>query len=116
MPSLIRSLRFLVGTDAPIEKARHQLLSYVTRHAGAITAVDRLRPQVSLHVRPLLTHGTGTMEKNIETVIGRPFKRWDMRWTRRGAHRLLKFRLWIAHCGKNWFEALCIRPAQLTNA
>jgi len=114
--SLRRSLRFLVGADARSERARQELLGYVTRHAEAITAVDRLRPRVSLAVRPLLTHGTGAMEKNIETVIGRRFKRWGMRWTRRGAHRLLKLRLWIARCGTTWFEVLYSRGAQLTNA
>ena len=83
--ALVRSLRQLVGADARSEQARQELLGYVTRHAEAITAVDRLRPQVSLAARPLLTHGTGAMEKNIETVMGRRFKRWGMRWTRRGA-------------------------------
>jgi len=114
--ALIRSLRHLVGTDAASEEARQKLLGYVTRHAEAITAVDRLRPQVSPAARPLLTHGTGAMEKNIEILIGRRFKRWGMRWTRRGAHNLLKLRLWIARCGTTWFEALYSRGAQLTNA
>jgi hypothetical protein len=35
------------------------------RHAEAITAVGRLRPQVSPQARPLLTHGKGAMEKNV---------------------------------------------------
>jgi hypothetical protein len=56
------------------------------------------------------------MEKNIEILIGRRFKRWGMRWTRRGAHNLLKLRLWIARSGTTWFEALYSRGAQLTNA
>jgi hypothetical protein len=116
VPALLRSLRQLAGADARSEEARQELLGYLTRHAEAITAVDRLRPQVSPAARPLLTHGTGAMEKNIETLIGRRFKRWGMRWTRRGAHHLLKLRLWIARCGTTWFEALNPRPAQLTNA
>lgn len=116
VPALIRSLRHLVGADARSEAARQELLGYVTRHAEAITAVDRLRPWVSPAARPLLTHGTGAMEKNIETVIGRRFKRWGMRWTRRGAHHLLKLRLWIARCGTAWFEALYSPPGQLPNA
>lgn len=114
VPSLLRSLRRLVGADARSEQARQELLGYVTRHAEAITAVDRLRRQLSPEARPLLTHGTGAMEKNIETVIARRFKRWGMRWTRRGAHRLLKLRIWISRCGKDWFEALY--SSQLTNA
>ena len=114
--ALVRSLRQLVGADVRSEQARQALLGYVTRHAEAITAVDRLRPRVSPAARPLLTHGTGAMEKNIEIVIGRRFKRWGMRWTRRGAHHLLKLRLWIARCGTSWFEALNSRKPQLTNA
>jgi hypothetical protein len=114
--SLLRSLRFLVGADARSKRARKELLGYLTRHAAAITAVDRLRPRVSPEARPLLTHGTGAMEKNIETVIARRFKRWGMRWTRRGAHRLLKLRVWIARCGTDWFEALHSRSTQLTDA
>lgn len=105
-----------MGADARSEQARHELLGYVTRHAEAITAVNPLRSRVSLAACPLLTHGTGAMEKNIETVIGRRFKRWGMRWTRRGAHNLLVLRLWIARCGTTWFEVLYSRGAQLTNA
>ena len=116
VPSLVRSLRMLVGADARSERARQELLGYVTRHAEAITAVDQLRRQVSPQSRCLLTHGTGAMEKNVETVIGRRFKRWGMRWTRRGAQRLLKIRIWIARCGPTWFEALYSRGTQLTDA
>lgn len=114
--ALIRSLRHLVGADTRSEAARQELLGYVTRHAQAITAVDRLRPQVSPASRPLLTHGTGAMEKNIEIFIARHCKRWGMRWTRRGPHRLLKLRLWIFPHGGHWFEALKPRAPQLTNA
>jgi len=114
--ALIRSLRHLVGADARSEQARQELLGYVTRHAQAITAVDRLRPRVSPASRALLTHGTGAMEKNVEVWIARRFKRWGMRWTRRGAHHLLKVRLWIFRQGGHWFEALKPSAPQLTNA
>jgi len=46
---------------------------------AAITVADRLRPDVSPKARSLLTHGTGAMERNIETVIARRFTRWGMR-------------------------------------
>jgi hypothetical protein len=78
--------------------------------------VDRLRPHVPAAARPLLTHGTGAMEKNIEIFIGRRFKHWGMRWTCSGAHHLLKLKLWIHRFGKTWFEALSSSPTQLTNA
>ncbi len=114
--SLARSLRLIAGADARSEQARQELLHYVSRHAEAITAVDRLRPQVSPAAHPLLTHGTGAIEKNIEVVIARRFKRWGMRWTRRGAQALLKLRLWIIRHGDRWFEALNSTKLQLTNA
>jgi len=80
------------------------------------SAPDRLRPQVLLAARPLLTHGAGAMEKNLEVMTGRRLKRWGMRWTRPGALNLRKLRLWIARCGTNWFEALKPHASQLTNA
>lgn len=113
---LAYSLRLITGADARSDQARQELLGYSTRHAQAITAVNRLHPQVSPAARPLLTHGTGAMEKNIEVVIARRLKRWGMRWTRNGAQALLKLRLWILRHGESWFEALNSRPAQLTNA
>ena len=80
------------------------------------TDSDPAEGGVSPQARALLTQGTGAMEKNIETAIGRRFKRWGMRWTRRGARHLLKLRRWIARCGTTWFEAFYSRQAQLTNA
>ncbi len=114
--ALVQALRQWVGADARSEQARQELLGYITRHREAITAVDRLRPRVSAAARPLLTHGTGAMEKNVEVWIGRRFKRWGMRWTRAGAQHLLKLRLWIHRRGANWFEALHHGQTQLTNA
>ncbi len=78
--------------------------------------VDRLRPKLSPAARELLTHGTGAMEKNIQVLVARRFKRWGMRWTRHGAQALLKLRLGILRHGETWFEALTSRKSQLTNA
>ena len=64
----------------------------------------------------MLTHGTGAMEKKVEARIGLTFKRWGVRWTRAGAHDLLKVCLWIHRRGANWFEALHHGQTQLTNA
>ena len=69
-----------------------------------------------VRTRRLGVTAPSAMEKNLEIMIGRRFKRWGRRWTRRGAPHLLKLRLWIARCGTSWFEALNARPAQLTNA
>ena len=77
------------------------MLGYITRHREALTAVDRLRPRVSAAARPLLTQGTGAMEKNVEVWIGRRFKRWGMRWTRAGVQHLHKVHLCIHRRGPN---------------
>jgi len=57
--SLARSLRLIEGADARSEQARQELLSYLTRHAQAITAVDRLRLQVSPPLRLARCSPTG---------------------------------------------------------
>jgi hypothetical protein len=113
-----------IGQGATQVCARHvfqldhwHLLDRSEKFAGHLPRVwKRLRPQVSPPTHDLLTHGTGAMEKNIETVIGRRFKRSGKRWTRSGSHHLLKLHLWITRCGTSWFEALNAHPAQLTNA
>ena len=40
----------------------------------------------------VLVCSTGAMEKNIETVIGRRFKKHGISWTTEGANNLLKLR------------------------
>lgn len=44
------------------------------------------------------------------------FSSWGMRWIRRGVHPLLKVKPWIYCYRGDWFEALNVPPAQLTNA
>jgi len=58
------------GRRRALRSRRQELLGYVSRHAEAITALDRLRLRVALAARLLLTPGTGAMEKNSEVVIG----------------------------------------------
>ena len=41
----------------------------------------------------MLVSSSGAMEKNIDVVIGRRFKRQGMSWTREGANNLLKLRI-----------------------
>lgn len=41
----------------------------------------------------MLVEGAGAVEKQMDVVVGRRFKGQGMRWTRRGANRLLKLRL-----------------------
>jgi hypothetical protein len=37
--------------------------------------------------------GSGAIEKQMDLAVGRRFKGQGMRWTRKGANRLLKLRL-----------------------
>ena len=41
----------------------------------------------------MAVQGSGAVEKQMDPVVGRRFKGQGMRWTRRGANRLLKLRL-----------------------
>ena len=41
----------------------------------------------------MLVSSSGAMEKNIDVVIGRRFKRQGMSWTKDGANNLLKLRI-----------------------
>jgi len=45
--------------------------------------------------------GSGAIEKNIELVIGRRFKKWGMRWSKDGANYLLKLRI-LKHDREAW--------------
>ncbi|MBP7792216.1 MAG: UPF0236 family protein [Candidatus Goldbacteria bacterium] len=45
--------------------------------------------------------GSGAIEKNIELVIGRRFKKWGMSWSKDGANYLLKLRI-LKHDREAW--------------
>jgi len=45
--------------------------------------------------------GSGAIEKNIELVIGRRFKKWGMSWSKDGANYLLKLRI-LKHDSEAW--------------
>jgi len=48
-----------------------------------------------VEAKRVLVCSTGAMEKNIDVVIGRRFKKHGMSWTTKGANNLLKLRtLW----------------------
>jgi hypothetical protein len=43
-----------------------------------------------VEAKGVLVSSSGAMEKNIDVVIGRRFKRQGMSWTKEGANNLLK--------------------------
>lgn len=90
LPALIRALKVARRGD-PL--SLDTLLGYVRANAHGLYGADQLRPHLSPAARLVAVHGSGAVEKHIELVIGRRFKGRGMRWSRRGANRLLKLRL-----------------------
>jgi hypothetical protein len=66
------------------------LAAYIENNRDGLYGARSLRGQVE--AKRVLVCSTGAMEKNIETVIGRRFKKHGMRWTINGANNLLKLR------------------------
>ena len=70
-----------------------QLQGYVMANQHGFYGAWRLREQLSLPARLVAVVGSGAIEKQQDLAVGRRFKGQGMRWTRRGANRLLKLRL-----------------------
>jgi len=69
------------------------LVTYIENNRNGLYGSRSLRDKVE--TKMVLVCSTGAMEKNIETVIGRRFKKHGMSWTTKGANNLLKLRtLW----------------------
>ena len=52
-----------------------------------------LREHLSPAAKLVAVEGSGAIEKQMDLVVARRFKGNGMRWTRKGANRLLKLRL-----------------------
>lgn len=70
-----------------------QLLLYLETNQGGFYGARSLRPHLSPEARLICVEGSGAVEKHIDLVICRRFKGQGMRWTRKGANRLLKLRI-----------------------
>lgn len=68
-----------------------ELLTYVSSHQAALYTVHKLKAQGADPT--LLNVGSGAIEKNIEVIISRRFKKQGMCWTQQGADHLLKLRI-----------------------
>jgi len=69
------------------------LVAYIENNRDGLYGSRSLSGKVE--AKEVLVCSTGAMEKNIETVIGRRFKKHGMSWTTKGANNLLKLRtLW----------------------
>jgi hypothetical protein len=78
-----------------------ELVDYVENNWEGMYGSRSLRDRVK--AKQVLVCSTGAMEKNIETVIGRRFKKHGMSWTTEGVNNLLKLRiLWYDNA--DWEE------------
>jgi len=87
---LVALAQALGGSD-PERVAR--LYRYVRANQEGFYGARRLREQLSPQAKLVAVEGSGAVEKQIDLMVGRRFKGQGMRWTRRGANRLLKLRL-----------------------
>lgn len=78
-----------LGDPEDVEK----LLNYLETNREGFYGARSLRERVSEKAKQLCVEGSGAVEKHIDIVICRRFKGQGMRWTRRGANRLLKLRV-----------------------
>jgi len=68
-----------------------EFLDYLEENWKWIYGSWSLRGKVK--AQEVLVVGSGAMEKNIELLIGRRFKKRGMSWSRQGADNLLKLRV-----------------------
>ena len=69
------------------------LATYIENNREGLYGSKSLSDKVE--AKGVLVCSTGAMEKNIDIVIGRRFKKYGMSWTTKGANNLLKLRtLW----------------------
>jgi hypothetical protein len=78
-----------IGDPEQIDK----LLTYLEANQAGFYGARSLRPQLSPQARLVCVEGSGAVEKHIDLTICRRFKGQGMRWTRKGANRLLKLRI-----------------------
>lgn len=85
---LLRLRRMQTAGDA---EQLDELLDYLERNWQGLYGSWSLREKVK--AQEVLVVGSGAVEKNIELVIGRRFKKRGMSWSRAGANNLLKLRI-----------------------
>ena len=76
------------------------LVTYIENNRDGLYGSRSLRDRVE--AKTMLVCSTGAMEKNIDTVIDRRFKRHGQGWTSKGVNNLLKLRtLWYSK--SDWY-------------
>src|SRR3990172_9049139 len=83
----------LAGLTAQDDRERvAQLETYLRANQEGFFGARRLRQHLSPEARTVAVEGSGAIEKQMDLMVGRRFKGQGMRWTRKGANRLLKLR------------------------
>ena len=83
------------------------LVTYIESNRDGLYGSRSLKDKVE--AKRVLVCSTGAMEKNIDIVIGRRFKKHGMSWTTKGANNLLKLRMLCYN--KNDWEAFWIKQS-----
>ncbi len=90
MLDIIKLARLLCEDDDRRKKIA-SLDSYIENNFDGLYGSRSLKDKVE--AKRVLVCSSGAMEKNIDVVIGRRFKRQGMSWTKEGANNLLKLRI-----------------------
>jgi len=99
----------LLCEDAEKRQRIADLVTYMEGNRDGLYGSRSLKDKVQ--AKGVLVCSTGAMEKNIDTVIGRRFKKQGMSWTTEGVNNLLKLRtLWYS--SGDW-EAFWSRQSSL---
>ena len=98
-------LAHLLCDDRDKSESIADLVSYIESNRDGLYGSRSLRDKVE--DKTVLVCGTGAMEKNIDTVIDRRFKRHGQSWTTQGVNNLLK--LWTLWYNKDDWEAFWSR-------
>lgn len=77
------------------------LASYIENNFDGLYGSMSLKDRVE--AKRVLVSSSGAMEKNIDVVIGRRFKKQGMSWTKEGANNLLKLRI-LGYNKNDWEE------------
>lgn len=89
LPAVRLAKRNGIGDPEQVET----LLGYLETNQEGFYGAHSLRFELSPQGRRVCVVGSGAIEKHIDLTIGRRFKGQGMRWTRKGANRLLKLRI-----------------------
>ena len=94
-------LAYLLCEDSDKKNKIADLGRYIESNFDGLYGSRSLKDRVE--AKKVLVSSSGAMEKNIDVVIGRRFKRQGMSWTKEGANNLLKLRI-LCYDKNDWEE------------